>query len=1509
MESVNLMERDSVWIPQTPGKSITTTYQATLLYEQGTGKESINKPFPCIDFLGTIKFAGDGECVINKLPSGFFDNEHEAVLHVAEDDDPKPTKAVQYDTSSVQVEEVKVKVSLSEPVHESQAGVDSIPAPSKPNYSRKRRNKDIDLNQKPSQRRRMKKHRPKIYDDSKPKKVPKAQTTKHSTPKPKTPKPKTPNRVQERKKSSTETKFTVSTSYGHVDVTETVQEASKDSIIDVKPCKRFLNFDHVDHGNFDYNRKIVTNKRSNTPRRSRFLKNSLEASEGLLELSNWQQNGEDIYVSKNQEQAGKKCDHVYQRRKKLKVKATNHTLKMLVYQRKVKENSCLQSSKKVGPNFPKIFKKNRTLRKKVCIWKDARFEIPVEDTQSYVRRSVRQCVQTAKENIQNWVSESVDNKGVVEKRTQKRNLVIKGRRLRKNRSVRYTRARIINGSRIHESVPNDNETYLLCDESFLPITECLPLNEATVHTIDTSPVHQTDDSVGNVDCSQLYEVDVLESQSQSLVPRLEHVPLYEVEVLESQSQSQSQSQSLVPRLEHVPCTKDDYIKVYVEGSINNLIKKIASLDINGPCKELVERYPSVANIDIDGQFKELIVRDQNVNGAVVKVGPTKKRKEIPKVNLDKESLRVWKLLMENDGSEPVEETDKDKEEWWEKQREIFRGRVDSFIAKMHLIQGDRRFSPWKGSVTDSVVGVYLTQNVTDHLSSSAFMSVAARFPAKSRTKEIVDRGEDAFRQELDTSSCVDASGVTPIMEPNQDSVSNPSPVACSQESTATGLCTINNPCADVSDATPFVDPNKDSVSVPTLAACSQESVSSNNLVIDCLVKNNEMEHADVSNTTPILAHDKPNVNGNSDNFRERIELEEVDFLKQFCKSDASESQVIREGQSSESVNSVSLPDLNDVVSEIPSESVGQRKSTLEEEPEVANPLYDLLSEVILEQEVNAVHINDHQRLKKKTLETGSSGKKNKSEKKQEKKVDWEEVRKRYCKTGDVETDENYMDAVDWDAVRRATVEELANIIVKRGMNNVLAGKIKDFLDRMYKDHGTHDLEWLRDVPPDMAKEFLLSIEGIGLKSVECIRLLTLHHHAFPVDTNVGRVATRLGWVPLQPLPDAVQIHLLNAYPMVDTIQKYLYPRLITLDQRTLYELHYQLITFGKVFCTKIKPNCDACPMRAECRHYASAVASGRLALPGSEETSNVTSIVSVENEQNHSKFVTPTSHFDIQGGNSGSSYHDPIIEVPSSPEPEIKDTQPIIGDIEDLFIDSDDEIPFIQLNVEEFRETLKDTIETHNIPNLSEDDKTKALVALIAETNTFRVPRMKFVARSRTFHLVHELPDSHPILAGFHEREDDDPSPYLLRVWHPDELPKPLENTENTACNSYNGDQEETYKGTILIPCRTANRGKFPLNGTYFQVNEVFADDETSRFPIDVPSHLLHNLTTRTLGCGSSATSIFRGLSTGVIQRLFWRGSICVRSFNRKTRQPNGLHKRLYMSSTKSVVAANNGKS
>lgn len=40
----------------------------------------------------------------------------------------------------------------------------------------------------------------------------------------------------------------------------------------------------------------------------------------------------------------------------------------------------------------------------------------------------------------------------------------------------------------------------------------------------------------------------------------------------------------------------------------------------------------------------------------------------------------------------------------------------SIYLQIDIFAGDRRFSKWKGSVVDSVVGVFLTQNVSDHLS-------------------------------------------------------------------------------------------------------------------------------------------------------------------------------------------------------------------------------------------------------------------------------------------------------------------------------------------------------------------------------------------------------------------------------------------------------------------------------------------------------------------------------------------------------------------------------------------------------------------------------------------------------------------------------------------------------------------------------------------------------------------------------------------------------------------------
>ena len=58
-----------------------------------------------------------------------------------------------------------------------------------------------------------------------------------------------------------------------------------------------------------------------------------------------------------------------------------------------------------------------------------------------------------------------------------------------------------------------------------------------------------------------------------------------------------------------------------------------------------------------------------------------------------------------------------------------------FLARARTALGDRRLhrNAWGGSVLDSVLGAMLTQNVSDVLSSSAIMNLAARFPGEGAT--------------------------------------------------------------------------------------------------------------------------------------------------------------------------------------------------------------------------------------------------------------------------------------------------------------------------------------------------------------------------------------------------------------------------------------------------------------------------------------------------------------------------------------------------------------------------------------------------------------------------------------------------------------------------------------------------------------------------------------------------------------------------------------------------------
>lgn len=1015
--------------------------------------------------------------------------------------------------------------------------------------------------------------------------------------------------------------------------------------------------------------------------------------------------------------------------------------------------------------------------------------------------------------------------------------------------------------------------------------------------------------------------------------------------------------------------------------------------------------------------------------------PIRKRLPRPKVDLDEETDKVWKLLMLDINSHGIDGTDEEKAKRWEEDRRVFRGRADSFIARMHLVQGDRRFSQWKGSVLDSVIGVFLTQNVSDHLSSSAFMSLAARFPLKASNEckiyheesrdlvvdepqpLIIEPKEDAnwddkilnqpvycqgslmkditgHSEGKEALNINDSPGTTSIITSLEDdsnllllksnegntrehygSMSKPTGTIITQEGrekpcygeTRRELTDIvSSQCSVISSQISggfSVDQNSEKI-----GSCSDSNSEAEDL--SSIAKHNIMDNStcfskllEIATSTKLyepnslrtkspenpkkafdlsigMKHDKPLEDlEKSDVIQTSMEESTTPLSNSGLLEPHSFGSFKMEAPSSGFSNNKDENDMDKSSAQARESKSQAAISPSESMPSHLHKQSNVMQQIFLQSSAKT------QDLMQKATESNSGdqnyvvmnqsteinaapikpkGRKPAKDKKKE--VDWDNLRiQAQLKEGKREKTANTMDSLDWDAVRCANVNEIAGAIKERGMNNMLAERIKNFLNRLVEEHGSLDLEWLRDVPPDRAKEYLLSIRGLGLKSVECVRLLTLHHLAFPVDTNVGRIAVRLGWVPLQPLPESLQLHLLELYPVLESIQKYLWPRLCKLDQRTLYELHYQMITFGKVFCTKSKPNCNACPMRGECRHFASAFASARLALPGPEERSIVSTAGNNGSDQNPSVIIgqsplplpentTPVEENEQRQllAKSGIVTCEPIIEEPATPETEY--TQTLENDIEDAFYEDTCEIPTIKLNIEEFTLNLQNYMQK----NMElQDGMSKALVALTPEAASIPTPKLKNVSRLRTEHHVYELPDSHPLLEGWDKREPDDPCKYLLAIWTPGETANSIQPPESRcsfqedgqlcnenecfSCNSIREANSQIVRGTILIPCRTAMRGSFPLNGTYFQVNEVFADHDTSLIPINVPRSLIWHLNRRTVYFGTSIPSIFKGLSTQEIQQCFWRGYVCVRGFERETRAPRPLMARLHFPASKLI--------
>lgn len=171
----------------------------------------------------------------------------------------------------------------------------------------------------------------------------------------------------------------------------------------------------------------------------------------------------------------------------------------------------------------------------------------------------------------------------------------------------------------------------------------------------------------------------------------------------------------------------------------------------------------------------------------------------------------------------------------------------------------------------------------------------------------------------------------------------------------------------------------------------------------------------------------------------------------------------------------------------------------------------------------------------------------------------------------------------WEDVCEADTEAIRECIKVCGLAKTKSENIKKMLSEMKSNYGTLDLSFLKEYDDDKIYDELLRYDGIGVKTISCVLMFAMRRDAFPVDTHVHRVLNRLGIVST------------NSAEKTFEATKDIIPK------GRKYELHTNLIKFGRNICRSKNPLCSTCFLFRECEFSEKEI---YRKSPGGRKTGN-----------------------------------------------------------------------------------------------------------------------------------------------------------------------------------------------------------------------------------------------------------------------------------------------------------------
>ncbi|HUF39125.1 MAG TPA: endonuclease III [Anaerolineales bacterium] len=160
----------------------------------------------------------------------------------------------------------------------------------------------------------------------------------------------------------------------------------------------------------------------------------------------------------------------------------------------------------------------------------------------------------------------------------------------------------------------------------------------------------------------------------------------------------------------------------------------------------------------------------------------------------------------------------------------------------------------------------------------------------------------------------------------------------------------------------------------------------------------------------------------------------------------------------------------------------------------------------------------------------------------------------------------------WEAVRDAPAEAVIDAVRVAGLANQKGPRIQAVLREITEKTGELDLGFLKDLPAEEARDWLMQFKGVGPKTAAIVLQFSLDTPAFPVDTHVHRVSGRLGLRPEKMSAEQAHPHLAGLFP-----------------PETYYPAHLNIIRLGREICKARNPDCPNCPLNDICNFAANRI--------------------------------------------------------------------------------------------------------------------------------------------------------------------------------------------------------------------------------------------------------------------------------------------------------------------------------